>query len=219
MSITIKKTKATTKSLSSELDFLSGVVATPATKDKIKAEVGEYLVEQTLIAVSEAASPVSGEKWKKTLSPEYRDQKRDDGRGTTANMENRGDMLDALSFKPTSKGVEIGVFGHGEAKKADGHNNFSGDSELPQRRFIPAEGQNYKMKIEAEVNKIINDVIADETPVTRTQLAGVKSNSDFWDLMTQVVFPEFNRAEIRGAITRSDRISRMLMEFGLLRYL
>jgi len=195
MSITIKKTKATTKSLSSELDFLSGVVATPATKDKIKAEVGEYLVEQTLIAVSEAASPVSGEKFK-ALS-----------------------MLDALSFKPTSKGVEIGVFGHGEAKKADGHNNFSGDSELPQRRFIPAEGQNYKMKIEAEVNKIINDVIADETPVTRTQLAGVKSNSDFWDLMTQVVFPEFNRAEIRGAITRSDRISRMLMEFGLLRYL
>jgi len=218
MSITIKKTKATTKSLSSELDFLSGVVATPATKDKIKAEVGEYLVEQTLIAVSEAASPVSGEKFK-ALSKDYKKEKMADGRGGTANMENRGDMLDALSFKPTSKGVEIGVFGHGEAKKADGHNNFSGDSELPQRRFIPAEGQNYKMKIEAEVNKIINDVIADETPVTRTQLAGVKSNSDFWDLMTQVVFPEFNRAEIRGAITRSDRISRMLMEFGLLRYL
>lgn len=217
MAISVKKTKATSKTTSSELDFLTGVVADSKTKAQIKDEVGNYLVEQTLLALSDAKSPVSGEKFK-ALSKDYRIEKQEQGSPGVPNMELKGKMLEALSFKPTSKGVEIGFINSSQAEKADGHNDFSGESTLPQRRFLPGEGQNYKVDIEREVNKIITDVVGASIPVTRTMLSQIKSKTEFWSTFA-TAYPEFSRNEIRGLFGRSAKLSGLLAEFDLLGFL
>ena len=51
-----------------------------------------------------------------------------------------GDMPDALEVV-RKRGTKLSLQIEGdEAPKADGHNNHSGDSPLPERRFIPKEG-------------------------------------------------------------------------------
>lgn len=196
---------------------MSDVVADSATKDKIKGEVGNYLVEQTLLAVADASSPVSGEKFK-ALSKEYRIEKQEQGSPGIPNMELKGKMLEALTFKPTTKGVEIGFINSNQAEKADGHNNFSGSSTLPKRRFLPEEGQNYKSAIESEVNKIITDIVGASVPVTRTMLGQITNKTEFWSTFT-VAYPDFSRNEIRGLFKRSATLSKLLGEFGLLEFL
>jgi hypothetical protein len=44
-----------------------------------------------------------------------------------------------------------------DSDKADGHNNHSGESELPIRRFIPKaeDGETYKREILSEINAIL----------------------------------------------------------------
>jgi len=221
MPISVKKTKATSKTTSSELDFLTGVVADSRTKDKIKDEVGNYLVEQTLLALADAKSPVTSEKFK-ALSPDYAIEKREQGSPAISNMELRGKMLEDLTFKPTSKGVEIGFLNSKEAEKADGHNNFSGKSKLAeigkQRRFLPGEGQTYKDDIEREVNKIITDIVGASVPVTRSMLGQITSRTSFWTTFT-AAYPDFSRNEIRGLFKRSAKLSALLGEFDLLEFL
>lgn len=66
-------------------------------------------------------------------------------------------MLDALTSQ-NRKGdiIEVGIFKAKEQGKADGHNNFSGKSKLPTRRFIPSEKENFKRFINKGIDQIIN---------------------------------------------------------------
>lgn len=123
-------------------------------KAQAKKDVGEFVVNEILRNLSEGKSPVSGERFKK-LSKEYADQFK--GGDRKPNLELEGDMLDALTFKNRADGIEVGVFKKKELGKADGHNNFSGDSKLPKRRFIPDEGQDFK----ANINKGIKQILAE----------------------------------------------------------
>lgn len=124
-----------------------------------KREVGQIAVEEILRFVSESKSPVSKESWKKTLSKEYRAQKKKKGGAPVADMDLTGNMLTALRAKP-GKGdtVEVGIFTKSETGKADGHNNFSGDSKLPRRRFIPEEDQKFKRSIVKEMKKVLEEL-------------------------------------------------------------
>jgi hypothetical protein len=120
----------------------------------VKREVGDYVTDEILRALSAGKSPVVGETFKK-LNKEYADEEK--GGNRTPNLELDGDMLDALIYKNNDKGIEIGIFSSSEVPKADGHNNFSGDSKLPKRRFIPKDDQKFKREIETGVRSIVNE--------------------------------------------------------------
>lgn len=200
--------------ISSVIDIVSDVVAPDEVKEKIKDAVGEYLIEQTLLSVGDATSPISGESWKKTLSPEYKKVKDEYGGSLVANMELKGDMLSALGFEKTDEGIKIGVFG-GEAPKADGHNNFSGDSTLPSRRFLPDEGQAYKSKIERGVTEIINDILAEEIVPSKQEFEGVESSSDLYEVLSGL-FGDATKSQIKRAVLGSDPLIDLLKELDLL---
>lgn len=123
-------------------------------RTKAKDEIGEFVVGEILDQLSKGRSPVSGESFKR-LSKEYADSKK--GGDITPNLELEGDLLNALEYKRTKDGIKVGIFKSSELGKADGHNNFSGESKLPKRRFIPDEGQSFKRQINSGVKKFIEE--------------------------------------------------------------
>jgi len=124
-------------------------------RTSVKKEIGDYVVDEILEAVSRGSSPVNGLGSFKRLNKDYaKDQK---GGNTTANLDLFGDMLDSLTFKNTAKGIEVGIFKSSEVPKADGHNNFSGKSTLPLRRFIPKDGEDFKKQIEDGIKDIVDE--------------------------------------------------------------
>lgn len=119
-----------------------------------KALVGDFVVNEILRFVGSGKSPVKGEKSTfPRLTKEYAQDKK--GGNTTANLDLMGDMLDSLTFKNTRNGIEVGIFQGSEVPKADGHNNFSGESKLPRRRFIPSEDQGFRQRIERGIKDIV----------------------------------------------------------------
>ena len=133
----------------------------PATeKNAALNEIGQYFVEAILADVGETRSPVTGRLFKK-LSAQYAEKKAEESSSPVANMELSGDMLDSLEFKVSGSKVEVGIWGS-EADKADGHNNFSGDSKLPQRQFIPMKGEKFRPDIMGEVESILESYAVKE---------------------------------------------------------
>ena len=122
-------------------------------RSKALREVGQYLVEAILSDVGDTRSPVTGRMFKK-LSADYAEKKSEESSSPVANLELSGDMLDSLDFKVVGDKVEVGIWGS-EADKADGHCNHSGKSDLPERRFIPAKGENFRPEIRGEVESIL----------------------------------------------------------------
>lgn len=122
---------------------------------QIKKDVGEFIISEMLLALSDGKSPVSGHKFKK-LNKQYASEMKDGD--TTPNLELEGDLLDALISKNRAGDkIEVGVFKKKEQGKADGHNNFSGNSNLPTRRFIPNESEKFKRHINNGIKQIISD--------------------------------------------------------------
>ena len=119
-----------------------------------KQEVGEYLVNETIRYMEEGRSPVAGEPpWPK-LDKDYAAEEHNGDRTPTLNATGR--LRESLQFRVSDDGVEVGIFHKSEQAKADGHNNFSGKSQLPQRRFVPSGGQSYRSEIMANVDRILN---------------------------------------------------------------
>ena len=151
--ITISATASETETFSSidlELpDELASLVS-------LKEEVAEFVLEQVLLSVGGAESPVEGESFP-SLSEDYTEKKIGEGGTPVPNLELEGDMLSALDYRITDVGFDIGFFGTSEAWKADGHLNFSGLSQIPTRRFLPGEGQSFDAPIVATVEDIINN--------------------------------------------------------------
>ena len=119
-------------------------------------------MDEILREVSQGKSPVSGEGSFKKLNPDYAEENK--GGDRTPSLDLEGDMLNALDFKNTTDGVEIGIFNRSEVPKADGHNNFSGQSQLPRRRFIPGEKQKFKQFIDRGIKRIVRDAEREPTP-------------------------------------------------------
>ena len=137
-------------------DFGFDKIKNAADKAEAKKEVGDLIVNEILRYVQDGTSPVSGYGGFTELSTEYAKQQK--GGNKKPNLELNGDLLDALEFK-TGRGdqIEFGIFKSSQVPKADGHNNFSGDSNLPLRRFIPDENESLKRDIESKIKTIIND--------------------------------------------------------------
>lgn len=163
--------------LSDELDGL-----TKAQKRELVDQIGELLVEQVLSYVADVSTPVSGAGFKKTLSPEYKKRKLDEIGSGEPNLDLTGEMLNSLDYKVQGERIELGIFGE-DAPKADGHNNFSGKSSLPQRRFLPGEGQEFKSDIKRLVKETVESYKADNVRVTKEDLKDIESKKDLYDYL------------------------------------
>jgi hypothetical protein len=120
---------------------------------------GQFLGERIKEYCAKSTSPVSGGDWKKTLSKAYKELKENaTGRGS-ADMDLTGEMLEALSYVNSRDTVEIGIFEGSQAGKADGHNNHSGKSKLPERKFIPEKDEDFKRNIIAALKEYLQDVL------------------------------------------------------------
>lgn len=151
--IKVTKTTATGSETSStidlELDHLPVHV-----RDKIKQEIGEFLIDQTIRSCSNARSPIDNSQFQPLADGPYRDKKKREKGTIKANLQFSEKMLSALDFRLTNEGIKIGVFGS-RAPVADGHNNFSGASQLPTRQFLPTEG--YSASIEKYIERVIKE--------------------------------------------------------------
>lgn len=178
--------------------------------------MGEYLLEQILQKVQSKRSPVTGEAFP-ALSPGYKVEKAAMGLSPVPDLQQSGDMLDSLDFEITRTGIKIGVFGEA-ALRADGHNNLSGESSLPERRFLPAEDQGFTAEIEREVSRIVADSVAESADVPFDLLGGIESPSELYDVLIPV-FGLGSRSETRLAVLRSPQWYNTLSMLGLLKWL
>lgn len=158
-------------------------------------------------------SPVTGKGFK-PLSKSYAAYKKATGADAVPNLEDSGDMLGALDFKSTPSGLEIGVYGS-EAPKADGHNNLSGKSRIPERRFIPDVGESFRPQIRDEIQEIVDEVLAESAEIREEDLEDVATRSDLYALL-ESQFPDMFRSQIRVAVLANSKLSRMLIDFDLL---
>lgn len=128
-----------------------------ALRDEALDRVAELVQTSVLEYVGDAKSPVKGGPWKRTLSPAYKKIKGEESSSTVANLELTGDMLDALEVV-RKRGTKLSLQIEGEeAPKADGHNNHSGDSSLPERRFIPKGRETLRDNIWRDVKRILQE--------------------------------------------------------------
>lgn len=175
------KSQGTKSRTTSLIDLFDGEEVSPSLRKEIHNEVGEFLVEQVLQSVAEAKSPVSGESFP-ALKADYKKKKVAEGGSGVANLELSGDLLDALDFKSTAEGLEIGFF-NSQAWKADGHLKFSGaDNGIPQRRFLPDEGQKFKRDIESQIEDIILDKIIGRAELNENDLKDVETKTDLYEV-------------------------------------
>lgn len=123
-------------------------------RTKVKQDISEFVEGEILRSVSQGRSPVKGRGFFKKLSNDYADKEK--GGDKNPNLELEGDMLDALESRNVKDGIEVGIFRRSQVPKADGHNNFSGLSRLPERRFIPKEDEEFKRNINSGIKRIID---------------------------------------------------------------
>ncbi len=147
--------------------------------------------------VARGNSPVEGEGKFRRLNKTYAtDQK---GGNRTPNLDLEGDMLDSLTHEITGDGIKVGIFRTSEVPKADGHNNFSGESKLPTRRFIPDASQDFKSSIKTGITRIIQGFeqnLQDEDPLgflslATVNLASVQTALDATDITIDDVTRDF----------------------------
>lgn len=127
-------------------------------KQDLLDKIADYVHESILSDVGEGRSPVTGRSFK-ALSPAYAKEKKGEGSKPVANLELHGDMLDALVVKTTRNKLSVYVEGASQQGKVDGHNNFTGDSKIPTRKFIPAPDETFRPDIRDGIRKLIEEAI------------------------------------------------------------
>ncbi len=183
------------------IDFPPGLTA--AQKNKIKQEAGEIVIDHILSTVSKAKSPIKGAAWE-ALSADYKKLKKSAGRGTKANMEFSGDMLDELKNKNTKEGFRIQIKGR-EAPKADGHNNFSGKSILKTRKFLPGEGDEFNGKVDRDIDSIIADEVAKSKKLNKRNFPPINSRRELNEFIREE-FPGVSVQQAKDAILLNDEL-------------
>ena len=212
LKLKILKTKASKSELSSTIDFSDDLKG--LSRDQKQAalqEVGEFLVEQTLVNAAESASIVKGEKIPALSSKPYKLKKRDEVGNATANLELSGEMLDSVDYKPSVNSLTIGVYGDA-ALRADGHNNFSGKSSLPKRRIFPGEGQEYKSDVQKEIKRIISDYRS-SNPIAK-DFEDIQTKTELYDTLKEITGLT-SRSEIKLAVMRSRDLLDVLDDLDL----
>lgn len=128
----------------------------------VLAEVSDYVLESVLLDVADTRSPVTGRPFK-GLSKDYKERKEAEGGTPIANLLMDGDLLDALTVKKAGKTALALTVSEDQQPKADGHNNFSGDSKLPRRPFIPdaKRDESFRPAIREGIRDIVLEALSD----------------------------------------------------------
>lgn len=132
-----------------------------ADRDDARKAVADFLVEQILSDCDNGVSSVTGRRWA-GLSADYKDAKKAESSSAKPNLELTGALLDSLEARTKNGKIQIGFFDKDQVPKADGHNNFSGDSKLPLRQSIPKPGENFRAGILDEVSRILDGFRVDD---------------------------------------------------------
>lgn len=198
-----------------ELDLFEGKRLTGQTKARIREEVGEYLVEQTLASMGGKKSPIAGAPSFPPLSKNYKKRKLQEVGSGEANLEFDGQMKDEIDYERTPDGIKIGVFGD-RAGAADGHNNLSGKSQLPRRQFLPDEGQTYKANISREVDRIVADIVAEQSGFDESDFDGVTTKKELYARLKEL-FGDMTRNELSLSVFRNEQLVNLLSDLDLLR--
>jgi hypothetical protein len=190
--------------------------------DDVKQEIGEYLVEQILAYTAESKSPVAGYGKFPSLSKKYKEKKEESGRSGVPNLDFDGDMLGALDFEVTEDGIKIGVFGD-QAPKADGHNNLSGQSELPLRRFLPDAGEAFNKNIDAEIEAIlaeraVKESVEDVPEFVDEALEVIDSREELFSFLTDLTGIQ-EEYLLRSAVLTNKTLFNKIKAAGLAGYL
>lgn len=210
--IKVTEAEGTPTKTVSKIDLGLGDVPTKVA-DKIKDEVGQYIVEQVLKTVAQAKSPVAGEKWPK-LSAKYKKIKLREGASEEANLQLYGDMMDALDFQSTDDGIEVGFIDTDEAWKADGHLKFSGEeNNTPRRRFLPGDGEEFKGDIQKGIDRIIADNMSSQ--FNSSDFSGVETKKDLYEVLSGI-FEDLSKNEIKLAVLRNEELYNLLKDEDLL---
>lgn len=209
------KTTVTRTQTSATIDLseeLQGL--TKKQQDEALDAVGELLVEQTLARVAEQRSPLSGYGRFDALSPDYAKEKKEETGSDKPNLDYSGEMLSSLDYEPIGKGkLEIGVYGS-DAPKADGHNNLSGESKLPLRRFIPGEEDVYDKVIQGQIAETIAFYKGDNLTIKAEKLDEISSTKELYDELEEV-FGAYSRAELKKFVLGSE-LKELLADYDLL---
>jgi len=192
--------------ISSEIEIEMPSGLTEAQRNRIKDEAGELIIDHILGRVGKAESPIRGADWP-ALSKEYKKFKKAQGRGSKANMEFHGDMLDALEYVRTDSGVKIQIKG-GEAAKADGHNQFGGESGLPKRQFLPEEGDKFKGSLTSDIKSIVAEEAVSRFKVDRIELGRITTKAQL-NTFLRGKFPQTPVADVKNAILLNDDLRRI----------
>jgi hypothetical protein len=198
---------------SSTIDFaeeLSGL--SKSDKADTLREIGDFILENTLLNVGSSKSPIKGGAAFKPLSPLYAKLKQSEVGNKLANLELTGEMLDSLDYKILDDKITIGIFGK-SAPKADGHNNLSGKSKLPQRSFLPKKGEEYKSDIAKEISRIIADSRSSLVGDIKSIL-GIKTKAALYDILGELLGLT-SRNEIRLAALRNAELLSLLEDNDL----
>ena len=148
-----------------------------------------------------AKSPFRGQAWP-GLTEAYKKLKKAEGRGTKANLEFSGDMLDALEFKRTSSGIKLQITGS-TAPQADGHNNFSGKSSIPTRKFLPEKGDQFAGSVRSDIDKIIAEHTVTTARIDRQRLRGITTKREL-NAELREQFPDLSVRDAKSAILIDD---------------
>ena len=209
------KTEVTRSKTTSTLDLseeLQGL--TKRQREEALTEVGELLVEQTLSRVASERSPLEGYGKFQALSKEYGKKKLEETGSKAANLDLSGEMLSSLEFDLVGKDrIEIGIYGS-DAPKADGHNNLSGDSSLPLRRFLPGEEDEYDKSIQAMVRETIAQYKGDNLTINAEVLDDISTSGELYSEL-EAIFGEMSRAELKRLVLGSE-LRSLLDEYDLL---
>jgi len=207
------KAEATETKTASTLEFKEELMGlNKAQKKEVLDQIGELLVEQILEAVGDQKSPVTGNAFR-PLSLEYARRKKEEVGNTKANLDLFGDMLQSVDYRVLDDKIEIGVFGS-EAPKADGHNNLSGESKIPTRRFIPAQGQTFTQEIKALVRATVDEYKADNLSLKKKDLKEIQSQKELYDYLKETL-GDMPRAKLKELVLMSE-MAVSLDEFNLL---
>lgn len=137
-------------------DPLKDIKVRKGEKRDTLVEIRDFLRNAILAKVSTGTSPVSGEGKFTRLSKQYaKSEKRGN---TTPNLQLTGDMLAGLNVSITREGRIATEFKGRQAEKADGHSKLTGRSNnLPRRRVIPGETQQWQQQITRGIRSIVKD--------------------------------------------------------------
>lgn len=201
------------KKTSTKIDFsdvLDGL--NKSQQREVLDQVGELLVTQVLEYVANSKSPIDGSTFH-ALSDEYAKKKKEETGSDDPNLDLTGKMLSSLDYKIIGQAIELGVYGD-DAGKADGHNNFSGKSKLPERKFLPDKGELF----DDEIVNIINDAIdmykADNLSLDEDVLKNIDTKEELYGYLANE-FDWLSKPKIKELILSSE-LATTLDKFDLL---